>query len=192
MNIAIGGDMLGTADNCTPIPRDKFLSEDSINFYCLDDETPYIYLKSKINEYIFTDQAFIVIVRDNAGGVKQNITRCHWQLNNLSNISFETPGAGMTDFACELKFGLGNANYSIDIIKSEIATARIYYSVLLKLSREMRITKQKLDRAESFAKSSLIQDNKNIGQSAIDASNLIHDTYNTFSYKHVFEAALSR
>ena len=98
----------------------------------------------------------------------------------------------MTDFACELKFGLGNANYSIDIIKSEIATARIYYSVLLKLSREMRITKQKLERAESFAKSSLIQDNKNIGQSAIDASNLIHDTYNTFSYKHVFEAALSR
>ena len=39
--------MLGTADNCTPIPRDKFVSEDSINFYCLDDEIPYIYLKSK-------------------------------------------------------------------------------------------------------------------------------------------------
>lgn len=183
--------MLGTADNCTPIPRDKFVSEDSINFYCLDDETPYIYLKSKINEYIFTDQALIKIERDNAAGVKQIISRAHWQLNKLSLIQFETPGAGLTDFACELKFDLGGTKYSIDIVKSEIATARIYYSILLKLSREMRLNNVKLDRAESFAKSSLINDNKNIGQSAIDATNLIHDTYNVFSYKQVFESALS-
>ena len=98
----------------------------------------------------------------------------------------------MTDYACEIKFNLGNTDFSIDVVKSEIATARIYYSVLLKLSREQRQIKYKLERAEGIAKSSLNSSDKNIGQIAIDASNLIHDTFNTFSYKQVFESALSR
>lgn len=181
--------MLGTVDNCTPIPKDKFPSEDSINFYCLNDETPYIFLKSKVKEFIFTDQALITTERDNAAGVKQIVTRYHWQLNNLSNIQFETPGAGMTDYACEIKFDLGNTKFSIDVVKSEIATARIYYSILLKLSRDMRQIQLKKERAEAIAKTCMISD-KNVGQVAIDASNLIHDTYNTCSYKQVFESAL--
>ena len=145
-----------------------------------------------MNEYIFTDQALIKIERDNAAGVKQLVTRSHWKVNTLSNVIFETPGGGMTDYACEIKFNLGNTDFSIDVVKSEIATARIYYSVLLKLSREQRQIKYKLERAEGIAKSSLNSSDKNIGQIAIDASNLIHDTFNTFSYKQVFESALSR
>ena len=185
----MGADLLGTADNCTPIPRDKFSSEDSINFFCLNDEIPYIYLKSKVFEYIFTDQSLIKVERDNAAGVKQQISRWDWQSHNLSNILFDTPGAGMTDYSCSIKFYLGNQSFEIDIIKAEMATARVYYHVLNKLSREMRQMKLKLARAESIATSNMISD-KNIGQIAIDASNQIHDAFNLVSYKHVFESSL--
>lgn len=68
-------------------------------------------------------------------------------------------------------------------------TARIYYAVLLKLSREMKQMKHRLSRAESIANSNMVSD-KNVGQIAIDASNQINDSFNPVSYKHVFEAAL--
>lgn len=110
---SIGADLLGTSDNCAIIPRDKFLSEDSINFYCLNDEVPFIYLKSKVFEYIFTDQALITIERDNAAGVKQSIGRWDWQTYHLSNVLFVTPGAGMTDYSCSIKFYLADQNLKL-------------------------------------------------------------------------------
>ena len=182
--------MLGTADNCTPIPKPQFSSESSLSFYCLNDETPYIFLKSKINEYIFTDQALILIERDNAAGVKQIINRYDWQTHRLSHVIFETPGAGMTDYACEIKFRLDNREWSIDIVKAEIATARMYYAVLIKLAREQLQYSLKLKRAESVVASHMINaqiNDKSIGQIALDSAELLH-TLVPISYKHVFQS----
>ena len=183
---SMGADLMGTADNCSPVSKAHFSNEASISFYCLSDETPYIFLKSKIFEYVFTDQALIKIERDNAAGVKQYVRRYDWQTSFISDVRFETPGAGMTDYACEIKFILANQEFSIDIVKAEIATARIYYSILLKLSREQHQNSMKLRRAESLLTNNMINE-KNIGQIAIDAANVLQ-SLSPISYKHIFES----
>jgi len=92
----------------------------------------------------------------------------------------------MTDYACEIKFILSNREFSIDIVKAEIATARIYYSILLKLSREQHQNAMKLRRAESVLANNMIND-KNIGQIAIDAASALQ-LPSPISYKHIFES----
>jgi hypothetical protein len=79
-----------------------------------------------------------------------------------------------------------NREFSIDIVKAEIATARIYYAILLKLSREQHQNAIKLKRAESVLANNMIND-KNIGQIAIDAAAVLQ-SLSPISYKHIFES----
>jgi hypothetical protein len=40
----------------------------------------------------------------------------------------------MTDFACEIKFYVGNESFNIDVVKQEMETGKKYYQAIVALS----------------------------------------------------------
>ena len=124
---SLGADMMGTSDNCVPISRhskDAAIIGDLLN-YITTDEKPYIILKSKVKEYIFTDCALIYVERDNAAGTKRRFTRFDYIDHMITQPSFETAGMGMTDLAVELRFHIGQQFIEIDIVKAELEKAQV-------------------------------------------------------------------
>ena len=64
----IGGDLAGTSDNCVPVSREHWSEAGDLLTFVGPREKPWIILKSKVKEFIFTDLAFIYIERDNVAG----------------------------------------------------------------------------------------------------------------------------
>jgi len=75
-----------------------------------------------------------------AGGVKRFVTRQDWQISNidLASIKFTTPGAGVTDYACEIDFNLGPSRIHIEVVKSEIEKAKVFFIFLIELASEQQ------------------------------------------------------
>jgi hypothetical protein len=89
---SLGADLMGTSDNCTPIRRDDLQAAGDILSYLLPREKPWIILKSKIKEFVFTDHALIFIERDNIAGTRRVINRYNYIDCKFSDVRFETPG----------------------------------------------------------------------------------------------------
>lgn len=123
----------GTADNCECVPRKSIMQEPSAK-YLLLDETPYIFLKSAKGDSIFTDKAFVSVQGASAVGTKRLVVRADFHQHRLTNVMFESAGMGVTDQDCELKFSIGGSAVSVDIRKSEMETAVLYYRTLTALS----------------------------------------------------------
>lgn len=127
------GALTGTADNCECVPREKMESELSFQ-YLLHGEKPYIFLKSAKEDHIFTDQAYIAVRGQTAGGAKRLIVRADYSKYSISDVMLETGGMGLTDQDCELKFTIAHQAVSVDIKKSEQHTAILYYRALCSLA----------------------------------------------------------
>lgn len=188
---AMTGDMLGTADNTTPIKRDKFgdtaACGDSLSFL-LHTEKPLIFLKSKIKEFIFTDVALIFIERDNAAGIKRFIRRFEWQTNAISvhSIKFTTPGAGMTDYACDIEFILGSELIAIDIVKEEIEYAKKVYRSIVEIAR-LQQQNSILNGIAGKALSATFSTSGDLGPIIVSATKLIAEQFVPVGFGEVIE-----
>lgn len=125
--------MAGTADNCECVPRAVMAKELSAR-YLLNDETPFVFLKSLKEDHIFTDRAYIAIRGQTAGGLKRIVYRADYYQYPISNVMIETAGMGITDQDCELKFTIAGQQVSIDIKKSDQDQAILYYRALSALA----------------------------------------------------------
>ena len=192
---AMAADIAGTSDNCSFVAKSHFgdpTHVDSLSFV-RHTETVRVFLKSKIYEFIFTDKGLIRIERDNAAGVKRFITRQDWQIASidLASIKFTTPGAGMTDYACEIDFNLGNMRIHIEVVKAEIEKAKMLFLFLVELASEQQRNAACLSEAR-LNKSQII-----LSPGAGDTASLVsfqsalaRDLLNQFapiSYASVFE-----
>ncbi len=99
-----------------------------------DDEKIYAVIKSKSDEYCFTNVAFIHLDGASAMSKKKTLKRYPYKHYAISNILIET--AGTVDLDAELKFVLGNSNYSIDIDKKQIEKIKDIYKALFAISEE--------------------------------------------------------
>ena len=195
---SMAADLAGTSDNCHPIKLDKFADPnevgDSLSFL-KKGERPFIFLKSKIFEFIFTDLALIRIERDNSGGVKRFTTRYEWQFFTLqaSSMKFTSAGAGMTDYACEIDFCLGDSAIHIEIIKSESDYAKLIYLTLLELGTEQYRNKLMLNEAQTLKSQVLINasDAASFANMQILASQEIISKFVPVSYASIFEKNMS-
>lgn len=88
----LGADLVGTSDNCTCVNKDDTKNIGDLLTFLLPQERPFILLKSKVKEYIFTDLAFILIDRDNVMGTKRMVTRFPYFTTIIQNVRFETAG----------------------------------------------------------------------------------------------------
>ena len=89
---SVGGDLVGTSDNCTPIRRDDLQAAGDLLSFILPHEKPWILLKSKVKEFIFTDLAFIQLERDNIGGTRRFVKRYDYVHHVVDQVVLATAG----------------------------------------------------------------------------------------------------
>ncbi len=163
--------------------------------WMIQGEVAGAFLKSRQEEHIFTDLAYIRISGDSAASKKRFIQRFDYVQNAISDVCFETAGMGIGitggDKDVELKFKIGRHNFSIDIVKEEIESAKPLYRALVEISRIQQMNVDRLAMALSLAGKVYLQapDSMTTGLSStiVDAVNVISDRYIKISFRDVFD-----
>ncbi len=150
----LAADAFGLSDLGKIIGKDEYGSTD-IDEYVFheDDEKIYVLVRSKADEYCFTNTAFMHLNGESARSKKKVLTRYPYKHYPISDVMVET--AGTIDLDAEIKFSVGNQSFSIDIDKKQIDQIRAVYKALFSVSEECIN----------------IQNNLNILQSSHDAVN---------------------
>lgn len=159
----LASDALGLSDIGSvikPIDYDKVEADDFILHE--DQEKIYFLIKSKTDEYCFTNLAFIHLDGTSAISKKRLLKRYEFDINRISNVSLET--AGTVDFDAEIKFNLGNESFSIDVHKKHGEELKDLYKALLKIGeiqRENGIALEYAKQSLQLASSTLNRSNSN-------------------------------
>ncbi|MGG3888318.1 PH domain-containing protein [Metabacillus fastidiosus] len=129
----IAADALGLSDIGTiikPADYDKTDADDYVMHE--DDEKIYFLIKTKADEYCFTNLALIHVDGESALSSKRTLKRYPYSQHRISNVMLET--AGKIDMDVEIKFNLGNQNFDIDVRKDQIEELKDLYKALLRIS----------------------------------------------------------
>lgn len=101
-----------------------------------DDEKIYFLIKSKTDEYCFTNLALIHVDGTTAISSKKTLRRYDYYENQISNVLLET--AGTVDLDAEIKFSIGQVNLSIDVDKKQIEQLKDLYKTLIRIGQISR------------------------------------------------------
>lgn len=113
----LASDALGLSDIGKIIDPADYGSVDSDDYIFNEDEEKFFFLiKSKSDEYCFTNQAFIHLDGTSALNKKRMLKRYSYKSYYFSNVRLET--AGNIDLDVEIKFSLGDKSFSIDVDKT--------------------------------------------------------------------------
>ena len=126
-------DALGLSDIgriVAPADYDKVDADDYI--FHEDQERIFFLIKSKMDEYCFTNRALLHVDGDSAISSKRVMKRYEWYKHPVSGVTLET--AGTVDLDVEIKFSLGGEAYSIDVNKKQIAQLADLYKALYDIS----------------------------------------------------------
>ena len=146
----LAADALGISDIgkiIAPADYDKVDTDDYIMHE--DNEKIYFLIKSKTDEYCFTNLGLLHLDGETAVSSKRTLKRYNWHEVQLSGIVIET--AGNLDLDCEIKFNLGEIKFSIDVDKKQIEQLIDLYKALIKISQIMRENRRTLN----FSKESI-------------------------------------
>ncbi|WP_369902436.1 PH domain-containing protein [Bacillus manliponensis] len=195
----VANDMLGLSDIgavITPADYDKADADD----YIMHEENEKIYflIKSKTDEYCFTNTALVHVDGTSAVSKKRTLRRYNYNTHRISNVLLET--AGTIDLDVEIKFTMGGESYSIDVHKKHIEEVKDLYKALLKIEEIMRdndIATQYAHKSLEMASSTLnnvrnaevnvAEQFKEINQFAFNWLVDTKDQYNVKDFGHVFE-----
>jgi len=133
----IAADALGLSDIgkiIEPVDYDKTDADDYV--FTEDDEKIYFLIKTKADEYCFTNLALIHVDGKSATSSKRTLKRYLYSENKIEDVELET--AGKIDLDIEIKFRLGNEHFSIDVQKDQIEKLKDLYKALLRISEDMR------------------------------------------------------
>jgi len=132
-----------------PQDYDKVDSDDYILHE--DNEKIFFLIKSKRDEYCFTNRALIHVDGASALDKKRTLRRYEYYKNPFSNVSLET--AGNIDLDVEISFHIGQQGFSIDVDKNQIDRLRDLYKAILAISEVVYANQTYL----GFAQNSLTQ-----------------------------------
>lgn len=146
----LASDALGLSDIGKIIPPNQFNQTDIDDYiFHEDNERIYFVIKSKMDEYCFTNVAFIHLDGQSATSKKRLLKRYLYRNFQPANIMIET--AGTMDMDAELKFSLGGMAFSIDIDKNQIEQIRDIYKALTAISEQCkRISHEETVLEKSF------------------------------------------
>ncbi|BAQ66325.1 PH domain-containing protein [Geminocystis sp. NIES-3709] len=129
----IASDVLGLSDIGAIIQPKDFHKVESDDYILYEDgEKIYFLIKSKSDEYCFTNYALIHLDGASATSKKRLLKRYSYKSNPITDVTLET--AGTVDLDIEIKFNIGNISYSIDVIKQDIEALKDLYKTLVKIS----------------------------------------------------------
>ena len=158
----IASDALGLSDIgiiVKPEDYDKVESDDFI--FHEEKEKIFFLIKSKADEYCFTNKALIhVDGTSSAVSKKKTLKRLEYSKYPIQNVVLET--AGTIDLDIEIKFAISTHKYSIDVHKQYIQELKYLYKALMKISsiqdtnsQHLKYARDSLDiAAQSVARSS--------------------------------------
>lgn len=195
----VASDVLGLSDIGSVIKPEDYDKVDADDYVMHEDgEKIYFLIKSKSDEYCFTNQALIHLDGTSATSKKRVLKRYDYYSHNISGVSLET--AGTVDLDVEIKFVIGDEYYSIDIHKKHLEEVKDLYKALIKISeitrenaKAIRFAKQSLDLASSTlsklrnTEGDLVQQFKDINQIAFDWLLNTHKQYKVRDFGDVFE-----
>ena len=180
-------DLTGSADVCKIIPAQQFSQEVTLS-YMIPGEIPYFLLRSKKEEYLFTNLAYICSKGESAANTRRLTIRHNYFESIITNVMFETAGIGMTDRDCELKFNIAGQHHSIDIWKNETEEAKGIYRCLVELSRNMVRNDVLMTFAREALKSTKNDNPLNEhGFISMQWAEAVMGRYKPESYDHVFQ-----
>ncbi|WP_284639970.1 PH domain-containing protein [Paenibacillus silviterrae] len=129
----VAADLLGLSDVGAVIKPENYDKVDSDDYVLHEDqEKIYFLIKSKTDEYCFTNLALIHLDGTSAVSKKRTLQRYPYSTHRISNVSLET--AGTVDLDVEIKFTMGSIPYSIDVHKKHIEELKDLYKALVKIS----------------------------------------------------------
>jgi hypothetical protein len=132
-----------------------------------DDEKIYFLIKTKKDEYCFTNLALIHVDGESAVSSKRSLKRFPYSRHRISNVLLET--AGKIDLDVEIKFKIGEVQFDIDVQKNQIEKLKDLYKTLIQISEIthengvlMRMAEQSLDKAINVLQNSRTDANTNL------------------------------
>jgi hypothetical protein len=182
----IASEALGLSDIGKVIKPQDFDKVDSDDYVMHEDgEKIFFIIKSKKDEYCFTNLALIHLDGNSAVSKKRMLKRYSFATNEISNVFMET--AGTVDMDVEIKFTIGSAQFSIDVDKKQIESVKDLYKALIKISEIIDSNDTQFDYAKQsvlIAKESLGRIGSQ-GSSPVEQFNAITESaYGWLSSKH--------
>ncbi len=98
-----------------------------------DGEKIFFLIKSKKDEYCFTNLGLTHVDGESAVSAKRTIRRYEYVAHRFSRVTIET--AGTIDLDVELKFYVDDLHFSIDVRKSFLEPLKDIYKALTMISR---------------------------------------------------------
>ena len=115
----------------SPVDYDKVDADDYL--FHEDGEKIFFLIKSKKDEYCFTNLALIHVDGDSAVSSKRMIKRYEYATQRIGYVAIET--AGTLDMDVELKFSIGGTAFSIDVRKQFLEQLKDVYKALIAIGR---------------------------------------------------------
>jgi DNA repair exonuclease SbcCD nuclease subunit len=129
----IAADALGLSDIGRIIEPKDYDKTDADDYVMHEDnERIYFLIKTKADEYCFTNLAVIHVDGQSAVSSKRTLYRYPYSQYKISNVTLET--AGKLDMDVEIKFRLGDVQFDIDVQKDQIEKLKDLYKSLLRIS----------------------------------------------------------
>lgn len=144
----LASDALGLSDIGIVVPKSDFDKTEADDFVMHESgEVIYFLIKTKADEYCFTNQALIHVDGQNALSKKRLLRRYDYAYHPITDVALET--AGTIDLDVEIKFTIGNVPLSIDIHKKFATEIKDLYKVIHAISIEMKENAKKYEIAQN-------------------------------------------
>ncbi len=134
----LASEALGLSDIGVIVPPSDYNKVDADDYLFTEDgEKIFFLIKSKKDEYCFTNLGLIHVDGDSAVSSKRTIRRYEFATHAVTGVMLET--AGTIDMDVELKFTVdGDTVFSIDVRKNFIEQLKDIYKALITIGRIQR------------------------------------------------------
>ncbi|GHA83255.1 PH domain-containing protein [Cognatilysobacter bugurensis] len=131
----LASDALGLSDIGVIVTPADYAKVDADDYLFHEDgERIFFLIKSKKDEYCFTNLALIHVDGESAVSSKRSIKRYDYANQRIGEVLIET--AGTMDRDVELKFRIGDAGFSIDVKKQFLEQVKDIYKALIAIGRQ--------------------------------------------------------
>jgi hypothetical protein len=130
----IASEALGLSDIGVIVPPAQYNSVDADDYLFNEDgEKIFFLIKSKKDEYCFTNLALVHVDGDSAVSSKRTIRRYEYASCAIEGVTLET--AGTIDMDVELHFKMDGVVFAIDVRKNFIEQLKDIYKALIAINR---------------------------------------------------------
>ncbi|MDJ0331286.1 PH domain-containing protein [Planococcus sp. S3-L1] len=163
----MASEALGLSDIGKIIDPQDFDKTDSDDYVMHEDgEKIYFLIKTKADEYCFTNLAIIHVDGESAMSSKRTLRRFLYSQHTISNVVLET--AGKIDLDIELAFAVGTLPFKIDVQKQQANRLTDLYKSLLRIAESTHENEIIINMAnDSLNKAVTILQNSRVGEVAL-------------------------